>query len=46
MITWAKKDDEKPKNTRKYTTAAEYKQPTKINVDALEQLKQFLPKME
>lgn len=46
LITWAKKDDEKPKNTRKYTTAAEYKQPTKINVDALEQLKQFLPKME
>lgn len=46
LITWAKKDNEKPKNTRQYTTAAEYEQPTKINVDALEQLKQFLPKME
>lgn len=38
LVTWAKKEEEKPKK-RQYTTAAEYKAPTKIDVAALESIR-------
>ena len=37
LITWAKKDAEKPK--KQYTTAAQYQPPTKIDAAQLERLK-------
>ena len=39
LITWAKKDAEKPK--KQYTTAAQYQPPTKIDVGLLEDLKKI-----
>lgn len=38
LVTWAKKEEEKPKK-RQYTTAAEYKTPTKIDANALERIR-------
>ena len=38
LVTWAKKEEEKPKK-RQYTTAAEYKAPTKIDAAALESIR-------